>query len=281
MTIDKWFEQFLQEKRYLENVSQHTIAFYKQSFKAFNLQEPLTQSQINEKLTALRAGGKSAGCCDAYVRGINSYLTWLHENGHTTERLKAKRPKLEKRVKKTFSDTQLRTIFLFKPRSFYEHRLHTLLCLLADTGIRINEALTLKRSKVDFDNLLLTVAGKGNKERVLPFSFECRKVLYKYLAKHQFDLVFCTRHGSKLLYDNTRRDFNKLMETLGIEGFEGSFHAFRRAFAKSYLRRGGNLIYLRQVMGHSSVKTTEAYIEVEVEALRETHSRVSMLENVH
>lgn len=89
------FEEFLREKQYLENASKNTLAFYRQSFKAFNLHEPVTQSQINEKLTSLRAGGMSAGCCDAYVRGINSYLSWLFENGHTTERLKAKRPKLE------------------------------------------------------------------------------------------------------------------------------------------------------------------------------------------
>jgi hypothetical protein len=74
MTIEKSFEQFLQEKRYLENVSQHTVAFYKQSFKAFNLQEPLTQSQINTTVIKLLENGMSAGRCDAYIRGSTRSL---------------------------------------------------------------------------------------------------------------------------------------------------------------------------------------------------------------
>lgn len=279
--MEKLFEEFISGKRFIDNVSKHTIAFYRQSFNAFNLELPLSQSQLNTRLVSLRADGMSAGCCDAYVRGINSYLSWLHENGHTTERLKAKRPKLEKRVKKTFNDAQLSAVISFKPRTCCEYRLHTLLCLLADTGIRINEALTLTRDRIDFENLLLTVRGKGKKERLIPVSPECRKLLFKWLRKHNFNVVFCNRHGGKLLYDNTRRDFNKLMSTLGIEGFDGAFHSFRRAFAKAYLRRGGNLIYLRQVLGHSSVKTTETYVEVEIDALHDTHSRVSVLENIH
>src|SRR5205085_94698 len=131
---------------------------------------------------------------------------WLHENQHTPEKLKIKLLREEKRVLGTFSDAAVKKIVLFKPRTFTELRLHTLLCTLVDTGIRIEEALTLKRSGFDADNLLLTVRGKGNKERLVPISFELRKILWKFLQRHNFDLVFCNTHGTKLLYDNIRRD---------------------------------------------------------------------------
>lgn len=286
--MESLFEKFMEEKRFLTGVSAKTISIYNQSFKTYQRvlsdgesSKLPTKDALKDFVTGMRQRGMKPTSCNSYIRGMNSFLTWLFENGHTTEHLRIKQLKVEKRVLKTFTDAQVRAIFQYKPKTFCEHRLHTLLCVLADTGIRINEALTLKRSKIDFNNLLLTVTGKGKKERVVPFSFECRKVLYKYLTKHQFDLVFCTRHGGRILYDNTRRDFSKLMERLHITGFDGAFHAFRRCFAKGYLRRGGNVIYLREVLGHSSVTTTEKYVEVETAALQEIHGRVSILENIH
>jgi site-specific recombinase XerD len=53
--------------------------------------------------------------------------------------------------------------------------MHAVLCLIIDTGIRINEALSLRRDRIDPDNLLVTVTGKGDEERIVPFSVECRK----------------------------------------------------------------------------------------------------------
>jgi len=77
----------------------------------------------------------------------------------------------EKRLK-VFSDAQLKAILRYRPKRFYEHRLYTLLCLIIDTGMRIDEALTLTRDKLDLDNLLVTVRGKGDKERIIPISLE-------------------------------------------------------------------------------------------------------------
>jgi integrase/recombinase XerD len=277
MNLESLFQQFLKEKRFIQNVSQNTILFYEQSFKTFNLQDPVTKSQLKERVTSLREAGKSPACCDAYIRGINSFLTWLFQNEHLEEHLKVKRLKLERRVMKTFTDVQIKAILTFKPKNFYEARLHTLLCTLAETGIRIDEALGLSRDRIDFDNMLLTVKGKGNKERIVPFSIELRKALFKWLKQHKFNLVFPTRHGGRMLYDNVRRDFSLFTDKLGIDGFDGAFHAFRRCFAKNYTRKGGNLFYLQHILGHEDIKVTRSYVEVEIEALQETHLQTSLM----
>src|SRR6266496_2371816 len=211
MSLELLFKQFVNEKRYINNASQNTILFYEQSLRAFNLQDPLTKSQLNERVTSLRQNGMSPSCCNAYIRGINSFLTWLNENGHSAEHLRVKSLKAETRVMKTFTDAQIKTIVTFKPKSPCELRLHALLCFVIDTGVRINEALTLTRSNIDLHNLLVTVLGKGNKQRIVPISIECRRILVKILQSHNFDFAFCTRDGCQLLYDNTRRDFNRLM----------------------------------------------------------------------
>ena len=70
-----------------------------------------------------------------------------------------------------------------KPRLFSEHRLHALVALLLDSCLRIEEALELTRDKIDMDNLLVKVKGKGEKHRIVPMSLELRRVLHRWLSE--------------------------------------------------------------------------------------------------
>ena len=286
------FDLFLKEKLYLCNLSPKTIESYKQAFNSYKrvlggerigsskAEDLPTKHALTEFVIGLRQT-MSAGGANVYIRSMNSFLSWLYENEHTSEHLRIKPLKVETKIRKSFDFAHLQAIVRFKAQSFTQHRIHALLCLLIDTGVRIDEALTLKTSAVDFDNCLVTVRGKGNKERIIPFSFELRKVLFKFIRRHNQKFLFPVRDGGHLEYHNARRDFLRLMSKLGIKGFDGAFHASRRLFARNYLRRGGNLFYLKTVMGHTDIKTTEKYLDVQTEALQEVHSRVSVLENIH
>lgn len=277
----KEFELFVREKRYVQNVSEHTIEFYtrgKNMFvrHGFDL-TTISKVQLMECVTSMREGGMSASCADAHIRAINPFLTWLFQNELTETHFKVARIKYEKRAMKTFTDAQIGAIINYKPQEWFGKRLITLLLVLADTGIRINEALTLTRAGVDFDNLLIRVSGKGGKERIVPFSVELRKSLFKFLRSHNFDLVFPNRHGGKLRYDNMRRDFNKIIERLGIKGFDGCFHAFRRFFATNYIRQSGNTFMLQRLLGHSSQAMTSQYVKLITEDLSKEQNRTSIL----
>lgn len=281
--MEKEFELFLREKKFVKNVSKHTVEFYQYSINAFKkystikTADEITRASLIDFVATMREQGMSDSCADARIRGINPFLTWLYENDCTKEHFKIKRVKFQKKVMKSFTDSQVKAILSYKPKSFYELRLHTLLLLLLDCGIRINEALTLTRSQIDFENMLITVLGKGNKERVIPFSFELRKILFKFLRSHKFELVFSNRQGAKLSYNNVRREFNNLTEKLGIEGFDGSFHAFRRCFARNFVRSGGNLFYLQKLLGHTTLKMSREYVELETEDLQKEQHRTSLL----
>ncbi len=77
MSLEVLFKQFVHEKRYVTNASHNTILFYEQSFRAFNLQDPRTKSQLSDRVTTLKQKGMSPACSNAYIRGINPFLTWL------------------------------------------------------------------------------------------------------------------------------------------------------------------------------------------------------------
>ena len=273
------FDLFIKEKRYLKNCSEDTLAYLRYCFKALQKHLPgeLTDANLKAWVVNMREAGQSIGCINSYIRGINSFLSWLFENGHTNEHLRIKPLKQEQKVMKTFTDAQVKAIVNWKPKTFADIRLHALLCTLFDTGCRIDEIINLKRDKIDLDNLLLAVRGKGNKERILPFSIELRKILYRLLTKHRFEYIFPTKRGGKMLYSNLRREFMKLMTELGITGFDSTFHALRRYFAKSYVRNGGNLFYLQKSLGHTTLTMSRRYVELETEDLQEMHAKTSIL----
>jgi integrase/recombinase XerD len=179
-----------------------------------------------------------------------------------------KRLKEEKRVLKTFSDEHLKALVNWKPRQNKrnECRIYAILSTLTDCGLRITECLEIELAKVDFHNLLITVTGKGNKERIVPMSIELRKGLYRNVQKHRFThfdskYLFCTSTGAKISYINAYRDLADVMLSVGVDknDIHGFFHAFRRKFARSYVKTGGNLFYLQTVMGPATLQMPQVF----------------------
>jgi site-specific recombinase XerD len=85
---------------------------------------------------------------------------------------------------------------------------------LLDTGLRIDEVLGLERSNVDLQGLMLRVRGKGNRERLVPISLECRRRLYLWLkSAAASSFVFCTRVGHRLTARNVYRDIKTVCQS--------------------------------------------------------------------
>ena len=279
------FEQFLAERRYLRNVKPSTLEWYETAFKSLQKHlgvdvPPLSKSNLQGFVVAIRQRGVKAVSCNTYIKAVNAFCLWLHNEGHHAERLQLPLLKIEQRVIQTLSDESMRTLVSQKPRTFDQWRLHAIICLLLDTGLRIDEALTLRRGNVDCDNLLVTVFGKGRKERRVPFSFELRRVLFRYgqvRAKRQArsELVFPSSEGTPWDQRNSLRGLHILQEKLGLPTF--GWHRLRHTFATNYLRQGGDIVRLSMVLGHTQITTTQRYLHLLTEDLSASHQKVSIL----
>jgi integrase/recombinase XerD len=267
---------FIQERKYLKNVSVKTLVWYETSFKAFDGALENRQTVI-DRIAELRNRGLSAISVNTYPRAVNAYFQWLHKE-HGKAALKIPRLKEEQKILATFSAEHVKRIVNGQAVRSSELRLKALALSALDTGLRIDELLSLTRGQVDLDNLVLRVKGKGNKHRLIPMSVELRKVLYRHLAKHEHALVFCSRQGAKLSQRNLLRDFKIWCTKLGITGVRASWHTLRYSFAVNYLRKGGNLYYLQRILGHSSITTTERYLRsLGIEDLQKVHDGLSLL----
>jgi integrase/recombinase XerD len=269
----KMFEQFLKERQYISNVSPRTIEWYTQSLNWLGTESP-TDNQVKDFVIRMREGGLKPSACNCRIRAVNAYLKW------SGSPLRVSRMKEPQFVLPTFTAPQIKSLIGWKTKSFCDRRLHLLALILLDTGCRISEALTLRVQDCDLDNLLLTLTGKGDKQRKVPFSFELRKALYRYtheFCPHGHMLLLGTRDKTQLDRHVMARDMRKLCRTLGFEPPARTLHAFRHTFAVNYLRRGGSVFHLQKVLGHSSLEMTRRYSNLLVEDLQAVHQRLTLL----
>jgi len=169
--------------------------------------------------------------------------------------------KIEERVLPTFDGAHVARLMHWRPRSIAQHRLQALVATLCDTGARIDEILGLRWEDVDFDNLRLTLHGKGRKDRKTPMSLELRKRMFLWQRKSErkVGLVFGTMDGTKQGRRNVLRDVKALCRGLGFEPPARTLHSFRYTFALNYLRNGGSVFHLQKCLRHSSLEMTRRY----------------------
>lgn len=275
------FENFIKELQFLKNLSPMTVKSYRLAYDRYQRhgkENIPTKASLNQFVVGMRESGLQPSTCNISIRAMNSYLTWLFENEYIKERLRIKQLKVERKVIEPYSDEELQRVLRFKPKDFYEWRLYALVSLLIDTGVRIQEALTLKTSGIDLENQLIRIKGKGSKERVVPFSFELRKLLFAYLKKRfnkPGEYVFCATTGNRVSYRNILRDWERLCIRLGLP--YRPFHQLRHNFGLNFIREGGDISELRRLLGHSSITTTQLYVNLQTEDLKRAHQKTSIL----
>jgi integrase/recombinase XerD len=268
-------ESFIRERRYLKNVTPKTVAWYRDSFRAFDGAMD-TRAGVLERVAKLRDRGVSATSVNTYLRCITAFFRWACAEGHLPgDPIRVAKLKQEQKVLATLTPEHVRKIIGFQPRK-KERKIHTIAVLLLDTGLRIDEALSLTPEDVDLDNLLLRVRGKGGKHRMVPVSREMRKVLMRWVDSRT-GLVFPSRVGTKIQQSTLLKEFKRFGKKLHISGVRFSFHTLRHTFAVNYIRNGGDVFRLQRVLGHSSLEMTRRYVNLQIEDLQAVHDRLSMV----
>lgn len=279
------FDAFIRERKYLHNVSPHTVSWYTSALRWLPCESP-TQEQLKDTVLRMREKGLKETGCNAVIRAVNSYLHWNSSSerkcgaGCTHPRIQ--QLKEPQNILPTLTESQVKLIVNWKPASknYYQRRLHLLALLLLDTGCRISEALGLRVADVDMENLLMVLNGKGSKQRIVPFSFLLRKALHRFVADFNLtpdSLLFATQHGVQVRRMTALRSVKLLCEQLGFDPPARTLHSFRHSFAVNYLRRGGSVFHLQKCLGHSSLEMSRRYCNLTVDDLKANHEKLTPL----
>jgi integrase/recombinase XerD len=156
-------------------------------------------------------------------------------------------------------------------------RLYALLETLYATGMRVSELLALPRVVLAVDDRVLTIKGKGGRERLVPLNDAAREALADHLAAVREDegtgrgaspWLFPSSGGEHLTRQRFGQELKALAIEAGIEPSRVSPHVLRHAFASHLLERGADLRTVQQLLGHADISTTQIYIHVIEERLR-------------
>jgi integrase/recombinase XerD len=156
-------------------------------------------------------------------------------------------------------------------------RLHCLLEMLYATGMRVTELVTLPRSVLDADRRMLTIRGKGGRERLVPLNRAALSALDAYLAEIEDGMIPALRtrwlfpsRGAEghLTRQRLGQELKDLAQEAGLDPEQVSPHVLRHAFASHLLDRGADLRAVQQLLGHADISTTEIYTHVLEERLK-------------
>ncbi len=150
------------------------------------------------------------------------------------------------------------------------------LTLLYGCGLRVSEALSLDRGAAPLRDTL-RITGKGNKERVVPVLRAAREAVENYLKLCPFGLerddpLFVGGRGKRLNQRQVRDMMINLRRRLGLPE-SATPHALRHSFATHLLAGGGDLRSIQELLGHSSLSTTQMYTEVDAARLLEVYDK--------
>ncbi len=188
-------------------------------------------------------------------------------------------PKKEKKVLKVLDEEEVNRFLESIPVSTgLEVRDRAMFELLYSCGLRVSEITDLRLDNIDFDQNLLRFIGKGDKERITPMGEKGIHYLKKYLKVGRFriekefknDFVFLNRFGRKM----TRQGFWKILKKYASRlNLKKNLypHIFRHSFATHMLKRGADLRIIQELLGHSSISTTEIYTSLDKEHIKDTY----------
>lgn len=296
------FLDFLEDER---NDSPNTLKAYRRDLAAFQefLDEYTDQAAgwrwdqidpltVRAFLGSLTRHGMSKRSTARVVSTLRSFYRFLQRRmGMQHNPMVAFRiPKTERRLPKVLDRSDLTELFAFAEAasaSFAGSRNFAMLELFYGTGMRLSELSGLSVTDVDIVNDQVRVRGKGRKERLLPLGSKARDALRNYLPWRDRKLtgkkvatvdgaLFLSVRGTRLSPRGVQDVFRRLFSVVS-DGSGFKVHSLRHSFATHMLDAGADLRAVQELLGHSSLSTTQLYTHVSVERLkdvyRKTHPR--------
>lgn len=151
--------------------------------------------------------------------------------------------------------------------------------LLYSGGFRISEVLNLNLGEIDFESERVKVMGKGNKERYVPIGSKAITAIKKYmqrrnelLQKEVNTALFLTKKGKRLYHNAAYRIVKKIMDG-NVKQTKKSPHILRHSFATHLLDNGADLRGVSEMMGHSSLSSTQVYTHVSMERMKNIYKQ--------
>ena len=271
-------EDFAEHQRLVLGRSEATIKGYKTDLldlaKTAETFNSFTLSQLRSWLAQAVAEGKARSTLARRTAAAKAFSKWAVKQGHlnTDEAAKLSTPKVPKQLPKVLNEQEASTAMAnaHSPDELHYLRDSAMLELLYATGMRVSELTGIDLNDIDSSRQTIRVLGKGNKERIVPYGTSAQTALDKWLARRSE-----MAKDSSALFVGTRggridpRQVRRVVESAG----QVSPHALRHSAATHLLEGGADLRVVQELLGHSSLQTTQVYTHVTSERLKQVFNQ--------
>lgn len=291
-------EKFLEHLKLNLNFSNYTLIAYKHDIDVFfdfvnekDLDfENFSRTNIRDFIKYRLDKKDSIRTVKRRISALNKFYEYLVKNNYIQTnnfvgiRLKSRENTLpnilfESQINRLLDENNKRT-------DFYKERDQAILELMFSSGIRCSETINLKLTDVNFSLDVALINGKRNKQRYVPFSPNAKQALISYIENTRKVLInkspnyedkkylFLNKNGSKLSARGLEYIFKTITLKTGIS-FDFSFHphSLRHTFATHLLNNGADIKTIQELLGHSSLNTTQIYTHVSLEKLKEDYNK--------
>jgi len=289
LTVDKALLRAYEEHIRLEiALSENSIKAYLHDIKLFldfkTLDQPklsldlINQELITRFLKEITSLGFTAASQARILSGIRSFYRFLEEEDliHSNPTRLIEMPQAGRKLPEVLSYDEINMMMNVVDLSdIHGHRNKCMIELLYACGLRVSELTSMRINQVYESDGFVRVIGKGNKERLIPVGKTTLKNIKTYLAdvrgtyNSKNDFLFVNCFGGQLSRQSVHKLVKEFAESAGIRK-NISPHTFRHSFATHLLEGGADLRAVQQMLGHSSINTTEIYTHIDREYLRET-----------
>lgn len=285
--INSFLEYLSLEKKY----SVHTVTAYKTDLYAFQKfivqeysQESLTEvhySQIRSWVVSLVDKDINNNTINRKISSLKSFYKFLQKT-HQIELnplAKHKALKVAKKVQVPFTSKEINEVIknIDQEDNFVAVRNKLIVELFYSTGIRRAELINIQESQISISNKTIKVVGKRNKERLVPLIKPVMQTLKKYLEfkkeiGKKSEVLFITDKGNKIYETLVYRIINSYFGQVSTK-VKKSPHILRHSFATHLLNEGADLNAVKELLGHSSLASTQVYTHNSLEVLKKVYNQ--------
>jgi len=288
MSVQAFVDYLSHEKNY----SEHTVNAYKKDIErfskfCFDKHEEANIDKINYAIirswvVILVDENISNRSINRKIASLKAYYKFLQRTGsiefNPLSRHKAL--KTSKKIEVPFSEEEMKALLSQIPfeNDFEGARNQLIIELLYATGMRRSELINLKIEDIDLRNNLVKVLGKRNKERFVPLLDSTGILFRDYLEKRELldtilekGYIFLTKSGDKIYGTLVYRVINHYLSMVSSKS-KRSPHILRHTFATHLLNKGADLNSVKELLGHSSLASTQVYTHNSIAELKKVHS---------
>lgn len=280
--LSKYIDSFLDAESAEKGAAPTTISSYKSdllqffSFSEVNTALDLTEERIEKFLQYLQTSGYAPKSMARKLSTLKDFCRFLYSEKviDTNPAAYILTPKQEKPLPKFLSVEEIQQLIdaAFAKKDYRYWRIGVMIELMYATGLRVSELVGLPENAINYNKKLVTLIGKGSKERIVPIAGRVIAALQEYLPlREEFikknsssNWLFpsLTAVSGHLTRDAFYKDLKKLAADCGIYPSRISPHVLRHSFATHLLNNNADLRSVQKMLGHENIATTEIYTHI-------------------